>query len=617
MEETRMSFKSRFKLLQLLVAGLLLATLLGACGATATPTTAPTTAAPTRAATTAAAPAATTAAPVATTAAAPAATTAAPVATTAAATTGGVFRHRMVTQPKTLDPGFMTDAESIEVGQNIYQGLYEFNAKNEIIPGAAEAAPTVSADGKTYTIKLRSGLKWNNGDALTAQDFIYAWNRVAQLGAKAEYGEAAFGLVDGYAAVAEEKDDAKRQAGTISGIKAVDANTLEIKLRQAGSYFSSALTLWTFWPVQQKTVEGKGNKWDEKNTWSSEAGIVTNGAFTVKEWKKDVSMRFEPNPNFVGTKPSVQAVTLDFIKEDATAFLKYVNNELDDVIVPATDILKIKRDAKYKDAYKEVPAARVTWLAFNMNPDTPNAFNKNLKLRQAFWYAMDRQLLTEGAMQGAGVPATILVPPGFLSFKEQNAYPFSVDKAKQMLKDAGYDTADKLKALQDEINNHGGGKYGGIAYNESSINKAVWENVQQQVKTNLGLELKMNPVAAFAEFLKLRDEDKVYVMYRGSWGADYLDPQNFYEPLFGSKAGTNQSNYKNPKYDELVGKGNVATSPAARAEAYQAAEKLLQDDAAYVPLFYGVITRVIRPTIQNYEYTPKQPTQWKYMTIRK
>jgi oligopeptide transport system substrate-binding protein len=613
-----MSFKSRFKLLQMLVAGIMLAALLGACGATAT--SVPATVAPTKAATTAAVAPATTAAvaPATTAAVAPATTAAVAPATTAAPATGGIFRHRMVSQPKTLDPGFMTDAESIEVGQNIYQGLYEFNSKNEIIPGAAEAAPTVSADGKTYTIKLRSGLKWNNGEALTANDFIYAWNRVAQLGAKAEYGEAAFGLVEGYAAVAGEKDDAKRQAGTVTGIKAVDANTLEIKLRQAGSYFSSALTLWTFWPVNQKAVEGKGNKWDEKNPWSSEASIVTNGAFLIKDWKKDVSMRFEPNPNFSSNvKPSIQAVTLEFIKEDATAFLKFVNNELDDVIVPASDILKVKKDAKYKDSYKEVPAARVTWLAFNMNPDTPNAFSKNLKLRQAFAHAMDRQLLTEGAMQGSGVPASILVPPGFLSFKEVNTYPFSVDKAKQMLKDAGFDTPEKVKALQDEINNHGGGKYGGIAYNESSINKAVWENVQQQAKTNLGLELKMNPVAAFAEFLKLRDEEKVYIMYRGSWGADYLDPQNFYEPLFGSKQGTNQSNYKNPKYDELVEKGNVATSPAARAESYQAAEKVLQDDAAYVPLFYGVITRVIRPTIQNYEYTPKQPNQWKYMSIKK
>jgi oligopeptide transport system substrate-binding protein len=632
---SRKKFVSRKKFIAL-SGSVAAAGVLAACGDTPTNTAVSTTApAATTAASTAttaaatattAAPAATTAATTATTAAATA-TTAAATATTAAANattaasvarTGGTFRWRQPSEPKTMDPGFMTDTISINTAENLYEGLYEYNPQGQLVAAAATGMPQISADGLTYTIKMKSGLKFSNGDPLTAKDYVYAWNRVAQLGAKAEYGFLMYPVV-GFAEVYDEKDDAKRQAGTISGVKAVDDTTIEIKLKQAASYFTSSLGLWTFWPVSQKVVEGNGNKFDEKNPWSSDpAKFVGNGPFTLKEWKRDVSMRFEVNPNYVGEKPGIDVATVEFIKEDATARLKFDNGELDDVIVPVSDIQKLKRDAKYKDSYKEYPQARVTWLAFNMDPAKPNPFNKSKALRQAIWHGIDRQLITEGALQGSGIPATSLLPAGVPGPKAMNMYPFDLNKAKTLLKEAGYDTPEKLKALADEINNFGGGKSGGIAFNaDTSANKAWCENVQQQLKTNLGLDIKLNPVATFAEFLKRRDEDKEFILYRGSWGADFLDAQNFYEPLFVSTSGTNQSNYKNPKYDEIVKKGNTGKTDTERNEAYNQAEMILQEDAAYVPLFSGIEVRLIRPTVTNWGYDAKGPAQLKYVRITK
>jgi oligopeptide transport system substrate-binding protein len=487
----------------------------------------------------------------------------------------------------------------------------------QVVPAAAEALPTVSADGKTYTYKLKKGLKWSNGDPLTMKDFVYAWNRVAQLGAKAEYGFI-FDLIEGFNAVYEEKDDAKRQAGTVTGIKLVDDYTVNLTLREAAAYFVTETALWSYWPVNQKVVEANGGKFDEKNTWSTEAkNLVSNGPFKITDWKHDVSMTFEPNPNYVGaTAPKIAKVTVDIVKEDATAKLKFDNGELDDVQVPVADIQALKKDAKYKDTYKEFPQARITWIGFNMSGD--NVFAKNLKLRQAVYYAIDRQLLTEGAMQGSALPAYVLVPEGIPGFKKLDSYPFSKEKAQSTLKEAGYDTPDKVQKLAEEINGYGGGKFGGIAFNaDSSSNKAVWENIQQQIKTNLGLDLKLNPIATFKEFLVIRDENKQFQgMYRASWGADYPDAQNFYSALFQSKAGTNQSNYKSAKYDELVGKGDLAKTAAERNEFYQQAEKLLQDEAAYVPLFTGIETRLISSKLSGYGYNAQSPYRWKNMTIK-
>ncbi|NWJ48015.1 MAG: peptide ABC transporter substrate-binding protein [Chloroflexi bacterium] len=605
------------KKLHLLVVGIFIAALVSACGDnTATPVPATTTAAATTAAATTAS-AATTAAAATTASAATTAAATTAAATTAAAAASGTFRDRWASEPKTLDPGLITDEISIRYGQNIFQGLVEFDNNLQVVPAAAEALPTVSADGKTYTYKLKKGLKWSNGDALTMKDFVYGWNRVAQLGVLAQYAFI-FSLIDGFDAVSTEKDDAKRQAATVSGIKLVDDYTATITLTDAASYFLTENALWAYWPVNQKAVESNGNKFDDKNTWSLDASkIVTNGPFIITDWKHDVSMAFAPNPNYVGdNKPKISKVTVDIIKEDATAKLKFDNGELDDTIVPVSDIQATKKDAKYKDSYHEFPQARISWLAFNMSGD--NVFAKNLKLRQAFSYAIDRQLITDGALQGSALPSTILLPAGIPGAKQLDSYAFSADKAKQTLKDAGYDTADKVKALEDTINGYGGGKSGGIAFNnDSSAAKAWMENVQQQIKTNLGLSLNLNPVATFKEFLERRDTNHEFQgIYRGSWGADYPDAQNFYTALFQSKSGTNQSQYKSAAFDALVLKADLGKTPAERAEFYQQAEALLQADAAYIPNFSGIVVRLINPKLQGYGYNAQSPYQWKYMTIK-
>ncbi len=604
---------------------LLLPGLVAACGDnTATTTPATTSATTTSVATTSATTAATTqnATTSATTTSVATTTTSATTAATTqagAARSAGTFRWRQASEPKTLDPGFLTDQTSIEIAQNIFEGLLELDPKLQVKPALASAMPTVSEDGKTYTFKLKPGLKFSNGDSLTAKDFVYGWNRVAQLGDLAEYGSIMY-EIEGFEAVSTEKDEAKRKAATVSGIKAVDDNTITIKLNAPSFYFLTEATLWVFFPVNQKLVESKGDKFDEKNPWSTEAANlagVGTGAFILKEWKHDVSMRLEVNPNYSGPKPDIDAVTVDFIKDDSTARLKYDNGELDEVLVPVSDIQKLKKDPKYQNQYHEYANLRTTWLQFNFSKND-NPLSTNPKLRQAFAYAMDRQLITDGALNGSGVPTTVLLPEGLVGYKTLDSYPYNKDKAQQMLKEAGYDTPEKVKQLEDQINNYGGGKSGGYAFNADTDQwKAVAESVQQQLKNNLGLNIKLNPISTFKEFLARRDDNKEFIFMRGSWGADYPDPQNFYEQCFASYSGNNKSNYKSPVFDELVKKGNVASTPAQRAEYYQQAEKVMQDDAAYVPLFNGIQVRLQKPYIQNFGWTAQSILPFKYVVIKK
>jgi ABC-type transport system substrate-binding protein len=598
----------------LLAIIMLVSTLLAACGDN-TATTAPTTttaATTTKAATTASA---TTTAAVTTTA--QVATTTA-VATTAAIT-GGTFRWVKASEPKTLDPGLiaLTDTISLQIVDNLFEGLLELDPQLKLVPAAAEALPTLSTDGKTYTFKIKKGLTFTNGDPLTAKDFAYSWNRVAQLGALAP-GSFIFTLIEGFNAVSQEKDDTKRAAATVSGIKVVDDYTISITINEPAAYFLTQVSLASYYPVNQKALESKGGKLDDKNSWASEAtSFVGNGAFVLKDWKHEQIMRIEANPAFKGSPaPSISGATIEFIKDAATSKLKYDNNELDEVGVPVADMQKVPKDPKYKDAFKAVPLARTTWLAFNMGTDNP--FSKNLKLRQAFSYAIDRQLITDGALNGAAVPATTLVPQGFPGYAEYNAYAYNVDKAKQLFKEAGFDTPEKVKALADEINNYGDGKGGGLTINvDRAANKAWMESVQLQLKDTFGLELKLNQISTLKEYTERRDKNKEFLLFRGNWEANYPDPQNFYEAAFVSTSSGNYAGYKNPEYDALVKKANTTTDQTQRMKLYQDAEKVLQADAVYVPIFNAVEMRLIRPTLQNWGYNSQGPLKMKYMQIKK
>ncbi len=589
-----MSFK---RVSSLLVVVCMLAGLLAACGdstATSVPGTTTVAATTTSSATTTAA------------------------ATTAAALKGGTFRWVRASEPRVLDPAFVnvSDTIAMSITGNLFEGLLELSPKQEIIPAAAEALPTVSPDGLTYTFKLKKDLKFSNGDAITSQDFLYSWNRIAQIGPAALSGSL-FRLVDGFNTVYQEKDEAKRVTLTVSGITAPDEYTVSVKLVQPVSYFLSQVTLAGFWPVSKKAVESAGGKLDPKNTWSSEAAtFVGNGPFMVKEWKHGASLRLEPNPYFAGNpKPSINAVAISFISDSTTAKLKYDNNELDDVGAPVADAQTIKSDPKYKDAFKEIATARTTWLSFNISKE--NVLSKNLKLRQAIAYVIDRQLITEGALRGAATPATVLLPKGFPGYKELNSYPQNLDKAKQLLKEAGYDTPDKVKALSDEINNWGGANSGGLSYpGERGAQATYFDEIKKELQEALGLDIKLNPVPTLAEFTKRRDVDKEFIFYRGNWDAQYPDPQNFYETAFLSTSASNSGGYNNSSFDALVKKANLSTSLAERTDLYAQAEQLLQTDVAYVPLFNVIEMRLVRPTIVNWSYTVLGPQKLKYMQIK-
>ncbi|MEI6043636.1 MAG: peptide ABC transporter substrate-binding protein [Chloroflexota bacterium] len=545
------------------------------------------------------------------------------------AITGGTFNWSQPSEPLSLDPAIATDDTSLQVIWNLYDGLLELLPDLTVGPSIAEKMPTLSPDGLTYTFILRKDVKFSNGDPVSSKDFVYSWRRVLS-NPEAEYSFV-FDNVKGVSskdglndlrniALNEKEPNKKKEAQAAvdkavdniltSSIKAVDDYTISITLEEPAAYFLTAIALWPWDVVNKNVIDKYGDKW-------TEAGNLTGtGPFILKEWNHTQNMKLVYNPNYFQGRAGIDGVNIVYIKEDATARLKYDRGELDDIRVAVTDIQRTAKDTKLKDQFHKVPMSRTTWLGFNMKN---GIFATNLKLRQAFFAAIDRQLLTDKMTQGSAAPTTVLLPEGIPGYKKYDGYPFDPAIAKQYLKEAGFDTPEKIKQLEDQINNFGdASNAGGIAFNtDQTVNKSVWENVQQQLHDNLGLNLKLNPVTTFKEFRVRRDTNHEFLLFRSSWGANYPDAQNFYQSLFGCSQVENSALYCNDKYDAAWKKGNIASSQSARDEAYQEAEKILSDDAAYVPLFNPIIVQLTKPYIQNWGYNPQNIIYFKYMEIKK
>ena len=529
------------KVLLLLLAALLL---IVACGPTATPepTKAPPAPAPTTAATTAAVVPAPTAVPPA--------------------------KKTLLRLPEganivnTMDPGVTSGGAGLEQIQNMFEGLiYVDQITGELKPGQAEKW-TISPDGLTYTFNLRANLKWSDGQPLKASDFEYAWKRVTDPATKSRYTQY-FYPVKG----AEAYNTGKGKAEDMM-VKATDDRTLVVTLERPAGFFLQIVAAWSAYPVRKDTIEKNGDKW----TLTKES-YISNGHYRLVEWKPQQSMKVEKNPNYWGeNKGPDEIVWTLFDDPNAKAILAYEANELDHAQVVGADIARIKNDPKLSKEMQKLERQGSQWIVL----DTKNPPFDNLKVRQALNLATNAKQINQVVLKDAYFDAVSIIAPGIPGQKKENALGYSVEKAKQLLSEAGY----------------AGGKGwpANVKFTYSSAsaeNKAIGEAVQAMWKDVLGIDIVLDPMEAkaFDDWRRSR-KDQPFHMYVSGWGSDYEDPNNWYNLLFHSKADFYFTHWKNEKFDQLIDEGLKEVDAAKRKALYEQADKIINDDAPFVTVYH-------------------------------
>lgn len=561
------------------IASTLLAALvvpiLAACGGTPQGGTTATSAPAAGEATAAPAPAEATSAP----AEAPTAAPAEPAATAPSGSTGtgtaeaGVLRLNHGAEGDNYDPQQASFVGEIQFIMLNYQALMTFDKDMKPVPGAAESVEP-SADGKTYTFKIRPDSKYSDGSPLTAANFEYAWKRLADPTLAGQYQSIACGIIEGYSEYASTScPDAEGNTKTITevealdlealrdgvGVKAIDDSTLEIKLVNPAPFFLSMAALWIGAPVREQDTQDPTGL-----VRAVPESFVGNGPFKLTEHTEAQSATFEKNENYNGPLGPVKLnqIRFSFINDGQVAFQAYQNGELDYLGVAAEDLSAVQGDATLNAELRDVPGSCTFYLGFNIR----KAPFDNIEVRKAFAQSLDREAWVRDILQSLGKPTQTFIPPGFPGYVASDKYAFDADAAKKTLSDAGI-TAESLGEIK-------------VTYSQSARNQARYEWLANQFKQNLGLNVALDPVDPTAYTALLKDENTIPSMFILGWCADYPDPQNWLTTVFktgGVSAG--RAGWSNKQFDELTSQADIETDATKRADLYQQAQEILIDEA--------------------------------------
>ena len=490
----------------------------------------------------------------------------------------------MGAEPDTVDPQKASFVGEIGVIMRVFSNLLTFNDKGELVPEMAEKMPTVSSDGKTMTFTLKSGLKYSDGRALTAKDFEYGWKRHLDPRTKGEYAFTGY-AIEGAEELNESKatDDASLNGLRDKlGVKATDEKTLQFKLKTAAPWFMSVLATWCGVPTRQDMIEKGGEKWTEPATY------IGNGPYKLATWNHQDRITFEANPNYHKGAPPLKSVDVAMINEPAVSFAAYKNGELDVVGVQAEDMPAVNGDAQLKQQYQRYSGSCSYYVGFN-NKAAP--FDK-APVRKAFAAAFNRQSFVDNVLGGIGLPAEQFLPPKFPGYYEDvKGQKFDAAGAKKLLADGGFANAASFPSTK-------------FTYSSNARNKVRVEALVNQIQQNLGVTVQADPVESRAFTALTKNQDTTPPMYLLGWCQDYPDPQDWYSTVFHSRASVSHTGWQNAEFDKAVEQADLEQDKKKRDDLYKKAAQLLIDDAPVAFLYYGVVSRLVKPHVSGLPQNP-------------
>lgn len=472
---------------------------------------------------------------------------------------GKVFRYSTSTEPTTLDPTKGNCIPDNEIQHALTESLVR-NTGGEITPGVAESWE-VSEDGLTYTFHLNPDAKWSDGEQITAQDFVYSWQRLMNPDTAARYAFIGEYLKNGLAVEKGEMDPSQL------GVVAQDDTTLVVTLERPTAYFLSMIgSSAQYAPLRQDIVEQYGSDFAadyEKNVYS--------GPYVLTK-SSDNQWFFEPNENYWDADSiKLDRVELNYVQNPDTAVAMYEDGELDYVSLPTASI------SAYEGKDNTFLNGNVDYFYFNMNGSCPELANKNMRL--ALNYALNRNEYNQLVNSGYYKPSNGLVFSGLTgvngTYGEEStleSYPLDGDDAKAKeylnaaLSELGYSDPSEVTLTLTTSDN------------ESSKKQA--EVCQEMWNSTLGINVEIEQIT-YNEVLTRQQKGEYEIIWAG-WGSDYDDPYSYLE-LFMSSSAYNYSGFQNDEYDALMTATQTETDAAARMEMMHQAEQILIDEGAFLP----------------------------------
>lgn len=494
-----------------------------------------------------------------------------------------ILRVNLAGEPAQIDPNRASWSSERSVIQQVFEGLLAFKQDLSLTPAVASVIPTVanggiSADGLTYTFKLKNNVTWSDGAKVTAKDFVYSIKRLFDPDLACEYASFYYDIVGGadYNAAADATAAAKASLKAAIGVKAIDDYTLEIKLAQPRPIFLSLMAMWPVYPVREDIITSKGEAWTEAGNY------IGNGPFIMTEWVHQDHITFKQNPNYWGDKPELVEIQYKMITDANAAYAAYLNGELDISGVPVGTEKATMNDANLSPQILRYNELVTFAFQFNVNKAPYN----NVKVRQALATAFDRESFVTNVRSGVGTPAYSWIPPGMPGYDANlgKEYTFDAAKAKQLLADAGYSNLSTLPELK-------------FQFSDTAGNRTIAQWLQGQIKDNLGVNLTLEPMESKAFQQMVNSENFTWAWF--GWGADYPDPDNWLPELFGTGAGNNHTGWSNAQFDALVTAAKAELDNTKRLQMLQDAHEMVMEDCPIATMFYRERFLLVKPYVKG------------------
>lgn len=531
--------------------------------------------------------------------------------TTHQPTRGGTLRLAVKTDVQSLDPAIAYDTFSWPLVRMLYHGLLDYDDEVNLIPWLAAEMPTISPDGRTYTFRLKKGVRFSNGRELVAEDFVFTFERILDPQTKSP-GESFFRHIVGARAFqkAREKeaelakgDERKRERRWIeptrvAGLRALDRYTLQIQLEQPDLAFLNVMAMPFSFAVPQEAVQQHKQEFFRHP--------VGTGPFVLAEWIRGMRLRFERNPFYnawlIGTEVKLDAVEVMVGGDDLIHQMMFERGELEIMDeIPAPDFVRIMNDPKWKPSVASMPVNATIYIALNceMKPFT------DVRVRQAMNYAVDKDRILK-IINGRGVSARGVLPPLMPGYSAQlKGYPYNPEKAKQLLARAGYPNGFSVPLW--------------VSVDRNERVKMA-EAVQQDL-AKVGVKVELKPVA-FAVWDEAVSRRKNVPFAFSGWYQDYPDPSNFLDVLLSGDRivdvhCNNLAFYSNPQVNKLLRAAAKETNRAQRLRLYQQAEQLIVRDAPWVFLYHPTLYMLVQPYVKGHTMHPVWPNRYERLWLEK
>jgi oligopeptide transport system substrate-binding protein len=471
-------------------------------------------------------------------------------------------------EPESFDPHWSHFAQDIGVQRMVWRGLYRLNQDNVPEPEMAAEEPEVSADGKTYTITIRDGLKWSDGEPLLAKDFVAGIHRTCDPDNAGTYQSTIGNIVgcdESYGAVDESAAEKTRLREAI-GVKALDDTTVEFKLENPQPTFTMVLALWMTFPSPSHIV-------NSSDPWPDVTELAYNGPFKIESYTAGDSAVLVRNDNWYAEPAYLDKVTLRYIDQLDVAENAYRANQINITRANLTNLNVIKEDPTLGKEFLQVQGVTTRAVHVNHTREPLDDYNVRLALSQA----TDRETLNKVAFQGAYIPSRTWMPPtvvggGITAESFDDTVGFDPEKARENLENAGFPNGEGFPTLT-------------MVINDVPDRRATAEFLKEQWKQHLNIEINVEVVDSPTRSARFTSMD--YDLFPGGWTQDYPDPENWVSGLFNSDGTNNYYGVSDDELDSILDEALFNTNDEERREQYREInERLSADPMLAGPVLY-------------------------------